>query len=178
MKILKYTIIGLAIVVIGFFLFGIIKPEISYDCEIMIEKSLSESWAVSQDDEKMKDWLDGFQKLEHVSGTPGTVGAVSDVYFITNGETMTIRETITNIVPNESISMDFDSDFMNMKYEISMNTVDGKTKINSTTSVIGNGMFSKSIIALMSGSFKAEEEKNLSRLKQTIENNTKDYSND
>jgi hypothetical protein len=158
-----------------FFLMGVIKPTLSYDCEIMVEKPLAESWAVSQDEEKMPEWLDGFQKIEHISGTPGTVGAVSDVYFNTDGQDMTVRETINEIVPDESITMTFESDFMDMDYKLTMTSINGKTKISSNTTAVGNGIISKSIMALVGGSIKAQEDTNLAALKKTIEQNTKDY---
>lgn len=176
MKYLKYILGLIAVLVIGFLLMGIIKPKLSYDCEIMVEKPAAESWAVVQDDEKMPEWLPGFQKTEHISGTPGSVGAVSIVYFDNDGQQMSIRETITEIVPDESISMTFEDDFMNMDYKMSLTSIDGKTKINSTTTVVGNGMISKSIMAVMGGSIKAQEEVNLVNLKKAIEQNTKAYS--
>ena len=176
MKYLKYTLGVLAILVIGFLLTGLIKNELSYDCEIMVDRSLTESWAVSQDEGKMADWLDGFQKIEYVSGSPGTVGAVSDVYFTNDGQEMTIRETITEIVPNQSVSMTFTSDFMDMDYKLTMKSINGKTKIRTSTTCIGNGMFSKSLLAVMGNSIKDQEETNLSNLKKTIEENSKNYS--
>ena len=175
MKYLKYILIILAILIIGFFLLGLIKPEVTYDCEVMVDKPLAESWAVSQDPDKMSEWLMGFQKFEHVSGTPNAVGAVSDVYFVTDGQEMVIRETVTGIIPNESVSMEFTSEFMNMDYKLSMTPVDGKTKINTSTNTKGNGIISKSMMALMSGSIKAQEETNLANLKKAIESNTKNY---
>jgi len=175
MKYLKYILGILAILVIGFFLLGLIKSELSYKCEVMVDKTLTESWAVSQDEEKMSDWLEGFQKIEQVSGSPGSVGAVADVYFVTDGQEMTIRETITEIVPNESVSMLFTSDFMDMDYMLTMESIDGKTKINSSTTCKGNGMVSKSLIALMGNSMETQENTNLSNLKKTIEKNSKDY---
>ena len=175
MKYLKYILGVLAILVIGFFLIGLIKPDLSYECEIMVNKPLAESWAVSQDEGKMPDWLPGFQKIEQVSGSPGTVGAISDVYFITDGHEMTIRETITDIVPDESISMSFASDFMDMDYKLTMTAIDGKTKLSSNTTAVGNGMVSKSLMALMGNTFKTQEETNLTNLKKTIENNSKKY---
>lgn len=176
MKYLKYIFGILAILVIGFFLLGLIKSELSYECEVMVDKQLAESWAVSQDEEKMADWLDGFQKIEQVSGSPGTVGAISDVYFMTDGQEMTIRETIIDIVPNESLTMLFTSEFMDMDYKLTMESIDGKTKINSNTICRGNGMVSKSLIALIGNSIETQEETNLSNLKKTIEENTNDYS--
>ena len=176
MKYLKYILGLIAVLVIGFLLMGIIKPKLSYDCEITVEKPAAESWAVVQDEEKMSEWLPGFQKIEQISGTPGAVGAVSNVYFDNDGQQMSIRETITEIVPDESISMTFEDDFMNMDYKMSVTSINGKTKINSTTTAVGNGMISKSIMALIGGSIKAQEEVNLVNLKKTIEQNTKDYS--
>jgi len=175
MKILKYALGIIALLVLVFILIGAFSSEVAYDSEITVDKSLAESWAVSQDEEKAADWLEGLQKMEHVSGTPGTVGAVSDVYFVDQGQEMVIRETITEIVPNESISMIFTSDFMDMDYTLRMAEVDGKTKISSSTTAVGNGMFSKSLMALMSGTFSTQEETNLTNLKRIIEENTKDY---
>ncbi len=61
---------------------------------------MAESWALIQDEEKMVEWLPGFQKIEHISGEPGTVGAVANVYFITNEQEMSIKETITDTNEN------------------------------------------------------------------------------
>lgn len=176
MKILKYVLGILAILIIAFLLFGMLKSEIAYDCEVTVDKPLAESWAVSQDDSKMSSWLEGFEKIEPVSGTPGTVGSVSDIHFVTNGEAMVIRETITEIVPNESVAMSFTSDFMNMDYKLAMTSADGKTKIKSSTTCKGNGIISKSMVALMKGAMKTQEETNLGNLKKTIENNTTNYN--
>ena len=175
MKYLKYAIGIIAILVIGFLALGLIKPKATYECEIIVEKPLTETWAVLQDQEKLSEWLPGFQKMKHVSGTPGTIGAVSNVYFDNDGQNMIIKETITDIKPNESISMSYESDFMNMDYKLRVTSVDGKTKINSITTTEGNGIISKSIMALMGGSLKKQEETNLSNLKKTIEQNTKNY---
>ena len=175
MKILKYTLILIGVLIVGFLLMGVVKPQVSYDCEISVDKPVQESWAVIQDEEKLSDWLTGFKRIEHVSGTPGTEGAVADVYFDNNGQEMAIRETITSLVPDESISMSYTSDFMNMDYNLSMEDVEGGTKINTNTVAKGNGMFARSMMALMAGSIKAQETMNLENLKQTIEKNEKNY---
>ena len=175
MKFLKYFLGIVALLVVIFILIGTFKSEIAYDCNIMVDKTLSESWAVSQDDTKMKDWLEGFQRVEHISGTPGAVGSVSNVYFINEGQEMSIRETITEIVPNESVAMTFTSEFMDMDYKLSMSAVGEQTKISSSTTCQGNGIFSKSLVALMGSTMKAQENTNLNNLKKTIENNTTTY---
>src|SRR5690606_35740431 len=172
---LKYTIGIIAILVIGFLALGLIQPKASYECEIIVEKPPTETWAVIQDIEKLPEWLPGFQRIEHISGTPGTVGAVSNVYFDNDGQSMAIKETITDVKPNEFMSMMYESDFMNMDYKLSITSVDGATKINSITTAEGNGLIAKSIMAVMGSSLKKQEETNLSNLKKTIEQNTKNY---
>ena len=176
MKYLKYILGIIAVLLLVFLALGLIKPELNYDCEITVDKPVAESWAVIQDEDKLPEWLEGLQKIEHINGTPGTVGAISDVYFISDGQEMVIRETITDLQANESISMSYASDFMNMDYTLAMTSVDGKTRINTSTTAKGNGMFSKSIMVLFGGSVKTQEETNLSNLKKVIEGNTKDYS--
>ena len=175
MKYLKYILGIIGILFLVFLALGLFKPEISYDCEIVVDKPIAEAWAVTQDEEKLSDWLPTIQKVEHISGTPGTVGAVSDVHFDNDGQMMTIRETITDLVPEQSISMTYTSDFMNMDYTLNMTADNGKTRINSSTTTEGNGLISKSMMVLIAGSIKAQEETNLANLKKTIESNVKEY---
>ena len=42
----------------------------------------------------LKEWQDGFVKMEALSGTPGTVGAKSMLYFQTGKRSMELEETI------------------------------------------------------------------------------------
>ncbi|MEQ8573230.1 MAG: SRPBCC family protein [Fulvivirga sp.] len=175
MKYLKYALGIVAVLFITFLLFGLMKPKLYYECEIMVEKPVAESWAVTQDEEKMSEWLPGFLKIENVSGTPGTVGSVSNVYFDEEGQEIIIRETITEIVPEESISMSYASDFMDMDYRMTMTAINGKTKVSSSTTATGNGIISKSLLAIMGNSIIDQEETNLMMLKKTIENNNKNY---
>jgi len=176
MKYLKYILGAVVILILIFLSLGILKPEVSYDCETVVEKPLTESWAVGQDPDKMGEWLPDFIKMKHISGTPGTVGAVSDVYFDNAGTEMKIRETITSIGPNESIEMTFTSDFMDMDYKMTMIDEGGKTRIKSHTVTRGNSLLFKSIMAWTSGAIKAQEDTNLEMLKKAIEANTKNYS--
>ena len=50
-----------------------------------------------------------------------------------------------------------------------------RDRISSNTIAKGNGMFSKSMMALIGNSIKGQEEANLINLKRTIEENKKDY---
>lgn len=175
MKFLKYLLIIILLPIIFFFGKGILTPEISYENEITVNKPIEEAWAVMSDEATLPDWIEGFIKTEHVSGTPNTVGAVSKVYIDEGGKEMTMEETITALKPNEHMAMTFTMDFMNMDYDLFMEEKDGKTHIRTKSKTIGNDLIAKSIISFMPKGMKAQEDKNLNKLKVIIEGNTKDY---
>ena len=47
-----------------------------------------------KDPGRVKHWMEGLEKIEHISGVPGEVGAKSDFYFLNKGKVMKISETI------------------------------------------------------------------------------------
>ena len=63
MKILKYLLLLIVVMAIAFFLIGFLKPTVNYGHEITADKSLKEAWAVSMDESKYSEWLDGFKSI-------------------------------------------------------------------------------------------------------------------
>ncbi|MGB0805203.1 MAG: SRPBCC family protein [Salibacteraceae bacterium] len=169
MKILKYILIVLAVLMIIFFGNGLITSSVTYQGKIEVNKPIEEAWAVMEDDSRISEWLPVITRIEPVSGTPGTLGAVSNIYAIENGEEMVMQETITSFDPPKHIAMTFTMDFMDMKYEMHLTEQNGKTLIASKSKTVGNGLFSKSILSFMGGMMEAQENENLHRLKMVIE---------
>lgn len=175
MKILKYLLILIILLVILFFLQGVLKPSISYESKVVVDKSAAETWAVMSDLEKMPKWLKGFKRTEHVSGTPNTAGAISNVYIDQNGKEMVMQETINKIEEEELLDMTFTMDFMDMDYKMVLLESGGKTTITTKSTTRGNGAVAKSIVSLMKGGMKKQEYENLNSLKKVAEENTKNY---
>jgi len=176
MKYLKY-LLYLVLVLAGiFFGKGLLTPSVYYESEIVVNKSAKESWAVMSDETNLPKWIKGFIRTELVSGTPNTVGAISNVYVDEGGKEMMMKETVTAIKLYEQLGMNFSMDFMDMDYEMLFKEKeDGKTTITSKSTTVGNGILAKSIISFMPGSMKAQEDENMNTLKGLIEGNTKDY---
>ena len=175
MKILKYLIIFLLLLVVGFFALGFFTPSIEYDSVITVDKPIEEAWAVMADESRVSEWIKDVKHMEPVSGTPNTVGAVSNIYVDNAGEEMMMKETITKYDAPNVIAMTFTMDFMDMDYEMTLKEKDGKVEIKSTSRTTGNGMFSKSIVAMMPSAMKAQEDINMNNLKKVIDENTKNY---
>lgn len=170
MKILKYVLISLLVLAAVFFLIGIITPSVSYQAQIEVAASKEKAWSIMSDDAYLSDWLNGYQRSELLSGTEGAVGAVSNIYFIEEGKESVIQETITGVSPEERMAMSFSMEgFMDMDYEFLIDGQGDKTSITTNSVVKGHGLFSKSMVALMKGAMKSQEEENLGKLKTLIE---------
>ena len=65
-----------------------------YTVSNIIDKPLAEVIEKFKDPEGAKHWMEGFQRYEHISGTPGEVGGKTDFYFLHKKGEMKISETI------------------------------------------------------------------------------------
>lgn len=176
MKYLKYLLGIIALLGIIFIAKGFLTPSISYNSEIVVDKSIKEAMAVMNDESKVAQWLTGIKDMEHVSGEKGAVGAVTKYTFDENGQESTIIETITAIRPNEHMAMSFVmEEVMEMDYQVDFNNKDGQTHIKSTTITKGTGWFMRSMVSFMQGAMQAQEDENMSKLKKLIDENTTDY---
>ncbi len=175
MNIVKYLLLIILVLVLIFFGNGLLTPSVDYESEVLVDKPVEEAWAVMQDETRITEWLKEIKRMEHVSGTPGTKGAVSKYYMDQDGEEIMMEETITAIQPNKHIAMTFTMDFMDMDYEMNLTQKGDKTLIKSKSKTVGNGLFAKSILSFMPSTMKKQEEINLNNLKKVIENNTKQY---
>lgn len=176
MKILKYLLGVIAILLIGFILIGVFKPTVSYGSELEINKPAKEVWAVMQDESKMHLWLDGYKNSELISGTAGQVGAVSKITIIPEGEEkMEMIETITAMKENEHMGIALDIEMMTSTLDMYLTEKDGKTILRSDAVATGKGMFWKSMFAFMGSSMAEEDLKIMNNMKKVIEENTTDY---
>jgi hypothetical protein len=65
-----------------------------YTLSNTINKPIAEVAKKFMDPDGAKQWMEGLERTEHISATPGEVGAKSDFYFLNRGKEMKISETI------------------------------------------------------------------------------------
>lgn len=65
-----------------------------YTVSNTINRPLAEVLEKFNDPEGVKHWMEGLQRIEHISGTPGEVGAKSNFHFLYKNKEMQIEETI------------------------------------------------------------------------------------
>ncbi|NNC95660.1 MAG: SRPBCC family protein [Chitinophagales bacterium] len=67
-----------------------------YSNEIIIDKNVEQVVSLFDSTDNMYKWMRGLQSVEHISGTPGEVGAKSKLIFKINKREMEMIETITS----------------------------------------------------------------------------------
>jgi hypothetical protein len=180
MKILKYILFTIAGLIVLFFTIGLLKPSVSYGHEVEVNKPIKEAWAVSQDESKYSQWLDGFTSIDLISGEKGKLGSKYKV-VVNPGEgqdAFEMIETVVSVKEFDHVSMEFDSEFMDFEQTMTFSEANGGSKIKTDSKVIGKGIMSKSMFAVMEilvGGFTKQEARNIDALKKVIEENDTDY---
>ncbi len=180
MKILKYILLGLVVLAILFFAFGLFKPTVSYGHEITTNKPLKEAWAVTQDANKYDQWLKGFKSMELLEGEYMQAGSKYKV-IVNPGEgqpDFEMIETVMDVKEFELVNLHFDSEFMNFEQKILFSGDENSSTVKTESKVLAKGLVSKSMFAIMEtlgGTFTIQEVENIENLKKVIEGNTTVY---
>ncbi|MEO1513429.1 MAG: SRPBCC family protein [Bacteroidota bacterium] len=181
MKTLQYALYTVAAIVGLFFLAGLLKSSVSYGHEVTVNKSIEEAWAVSQDESKYSQWLEGFQSIELISGEKGAVGSKYKIVVDPGDgqDLFEMVETVVSVKEFDHVSMEFDSEMMDFEQTMSFTKEGEQTRIKTESKVIGKSLGTRSMFAIMEmvlGAFTAQEAKNIEALKTLIENNVTNYS--
>lgn len=180
MKILRYTLFAVVAIVLLFFALGLFKSSIQYGHEITVDKPVKEVWAIVQDESKYDQWLEGYQSMELIEGNQNEPGSKYKV-VVDPGEgqpEFEMIQTLMTIEEFDKVHLHYDSDFMDMDQHYTFSESNGQTTFSTQADVRPKGMMMRSMFALMemfSGSFTAQETKNIEALKKVIEENTTDY---
>ncbi len=180
MKILKYILFAILGLVLIFLAFGWTNPSVSYGHEITVNKSVKEAWAVTQDESKFAQWLEGYKSIELIEGEQDAIGSKYKVLVNPGGDQpdFEMTQTLADLKEFEYVKLDYESDVMDFKQTISYKESEGTTTVTSDSKVIGKNIITRSIFAIMEffgGGFTKQETKNFEALKKLIEENTTDY---
>ena len=88
---------------------------------VIINKPVKEGWNFFKNADNLTLWLSGFQKFEHVSGIPGTVGAKVKHHFLERGKELVLEGDLTEVVEEKRLIGILDSSMMLNKVTNSFN---------------------------------------------------------
>jgi carbon monoxide dehydrogenase subunit G len=140
-----------------------------YSCQIEIDKPIDEVVRLFDDPDNLKEWMEGLQSFEHISGTPGQPGAKSKLVFKMGKRDVEMIETVTvNNLPEEFSGTYEAKGVYNHVMNSFQPIADNKTLYITQQEFKLQG-FMKIIGFLMPGTFKKQSIKYLEHFKAFVE---------
>ena len=173
MKALKIILGILLIVVLAFFAVGLFASEVTYQNTVTIDRSPEQVWEVFHQSEKLGSWLDGFERIENLSGNKLEVGSRWKLFFDQDGEKIEIVEQVTAVKTNELYAFDLETDPFLGATEILLEPLEaGQTRLTAKTRINGRNLFWRSLMRLSKGYMIDQSQQSYDKLKQVVESSS------
>ena len=144
-----------------------------YTTEIIVEVPLKEFIKKFDNTENMKHWQKGLVSAEHLSGSPGQLGAKMKLIYKFGKREMVLTETITHRnLPHEFHAIYNTKGVHNTQENFFEETTDGYTKWTSKSEFMPLNSMMKIMTFLMPRAFKKQSLKYMQDFKNFAENGT------
>ncbi|MBK9686613.1 MAG: SRPBCC family protein [Saprospiraceae bacterium] len=140
-----------------------------YTLSNTINRPMAEVMQKFKDPEGVKHWMEGLTRIEHLSGTPGEVGAKSDFYFLHKNKEMKITETILEQDLPRQIKFGYQSGMGYNEVELRFEELDAHTVKQTSNSYFEMRGLMKVFGFLMQGLFKKQSMKYMDAFKAYVE---------
>jgi hypothetical protein len=100
---------------------------------IEVKADQQSTWNVFQNPARMKQWIEGFKRIEMLEGSIGQVGSTYRLLFVQNGEENELFQEITEIEAPVVFSYNMHNDFLVGSSTTTMTEENGITTITSVT---------------------------------------------
>jgi len=143
-----------------------------FTCSVTVQKPRQEVVSYFSDPKYIKEYQEGFQKIEHISGDLGQKDAVSKLYYLHGKRKLELTETILkNDLPNEFFAqyhhIHTDNTMRNTFTSIDEHTTRYDAEIDYTAF---RGFIVKVMVFLFPSFFKKQVQKWLNNFKVFVEN--------
>lgn len=147
MRILKFLLKVLVIIIILFFLSGLLFSKISYTTSQRINLPIDQTFALFNDDSKMKDWMVGLQSFKVIEEKPGVVGSRYQIVIDAQDTFTKMDELVTSYKENEKVSLTIESIEMIKKDNYTFQSIDNQTLIQNKSTTEGKTYFLRCLYA-------------------------------
>jgi carbon monoxide dehydrogenase subunit G len=143
-----------------------------YTLSNTINRPLEEVAQKFKDPEGVMHWMEGLQKIDHVSGTQGEAGAKTDFYFLYKNKEMKISETILEQNLPHQIKFAYKSSMGYNEVEMLFEKLSDNTTKQTNNSYFEMKGIMKIIGFLFQGMLKKQTLKYMTAFKDYVENKT------
>ena len=169
MKTIKIILVTITVLVIGFFVTGLIIKETVYHTEVTINKPVTEVFELFNDNSRMVEWVTDLNSVEVMKETPAITGSVYKMTVDNRGRQVAMTKKVLAYVPNEKVTHFFDAENMLKTDDYIFTEEEGKTIIKKTSSCKSESYIMSCLFPYFKGTFKEIDQKYLNNFKELAE---------
>ncbi len=141
-----------------------------YTCTVDINLPIDKVAALWDNENNFKEWQDGFESIEHLSGTPNSKGAKSKIILNGKRKIELLETIILSDLPNEKIALYEHSHMTNTQTTRFKSIGQNKTQyISEVEYTKFNGFMIKLMAKLFPSKFKEQSQKWMNQFKEFAE---------
>lgn len=169
MKAVKVILAILVVLTLIFFGTGLVVKENNYSLEVEVNKPISETFRLFNDQSTIKEWIPEFEKIEVINEKPGVTGSEYRITVDNNGEMVSMKEKVLAYVENEKVTLYIDAEGVLKTDDYNFSSEGGKTKIKLNVSYQGESYILNCVFPFFKGTFKGIDEGYLQNFKAFAE---------
>ena len=170
---LKRTLKILAIIIgsllLIFLLAGLVKPEVSYETEVSINKPIGEVFTKYNDISLIQNWIPQITNVKTIKESPTKIGTQYKMTLENNGQVIEMLETTTHYEENKLVGVHFNAGNMLKDNVFSFQSLGGNTKITGKHTCSGSNYLHKCMFAFFGSMFKNIDQSYADNFKKWIE---------
>ena len=170
MRIILYIVGFVLSCFIGFLLFGLFKPVITYDIKLQLNRPVAKCWTVYHTDSLKSKWMPGYLRTTLLTGTANSVGSKNTIFYQSGVQETTMIQSMDSIINESLIVYTIDNRSMHIRSHIRfIELADNACVMQIHNEVTANNIFLKSLLTFMKSTFESAEQANYQNLKTLIE---------
>ncbi|HOZ81310.1 MAG TPA: SRPBCC family protein [Bacteroidia bacterium] len=172
----KYTLAGIAAVILGFVSLGIIHPEIEYESRVQISAPVTKAFDIFIDTSMMKHWMPGFVSFKPLEGKMLTKGSKQLLVLNLNNEQIEITETVEDYSYPKFYKFHAQNTLLNSTNTIIFEGDSIHCSLTVKTKASGNNFMLRSMFVFTEPIFKQQQDSTYTLLKRTIESHLDNHN--
>lgn len=169
MKAIKIILGIITVLILAFFLTGLVIQEVVYTNEVSVDKPVNEVFADFQNVELMKQWMPEVKSIETLEETPNKVGSTYKVKIENKGRLITITQQVLEYENNKRFTIGYDAENMLKTDDYEFISEGNTTKIIQTTICTSESYIMSCLFPYFKGALKKMSQQYLENFKKASE---------
>ncbi|REH52324.1 polyketide cyclase/dehydrase/lipid transport protein [Tenacibaculum gallaicum] len=169
MKTIKIILGVITVLILAFFLTGLVVQEVVYTTKVEVNKPIDKVFADFQNVELMQQWMPEVKSIETLEEKPNKIGSTYKIVVENQGKLVTMTEKILEYKENEQITFHFDAENMLKTDDYVFISKGNATKILQTSTCTSESYIMSCLFPYFKGALKKMSQQYLENFKKASE---------